>query len=156
MSKLGMVTYFGSTAAFLCSAAIAQEVVDGSPATARQGMHTCPIGLYMTGIDVGNNLFLCASIGGGYQQSQETVDSSSVDFGMHACPNGQVMSGFHEGRNLLLCVPAPTSAVSGRTVDHPGDGGQTVRQGMHACPIGLPMAGIHVGNNYLLCEYPLW
>ena len=76
----------------------AQEVVDGG--TARHGMHACPVGLYMSGIHVGNNLLLCNNIGSGYQESQEIVDNASADFGIHACPNGMVMTGIHVGNNL--------------------------------------------------------
>src|SRR5271165_2898633 len=125
--------------------ASAQEVVDYT--TARQGMHACPVGLYMTGIHVGNNIFLCNQIGRGYQISEEIVDTSTVDFGMHACPSGKVMTGFHESENRLLCAPTPETMASARILDQPP--GQTVRQNMHACPINLPMSGIHVGNNTL-------
>jgi hypothetical protein len=145
-------------AAVLLTSILSQaEIVDGgpTPTTARHGMHACPLGYYITGIDVGNNILLCDNLGTGYQESDEIVDNSSQDFSMHACPDGQVMSGFHEAKNLLLCVPRPDrGALAGRFIDHPPN--QTVRQDMHACPAGLPMSGIHVGNNYLLCEYRLW
>jgi hypothetical protein len=135
----------------------ADEMADGGPdgpTTARQGMHACPIGFYMTGIHVANNILLCNNIPPPYQASDEVVDSSTVWNGMHTCPDGKVMTGFHEGRNLLLCVPGPSHSgqiPSGLLLDV-----QTQRRNMHACPWGLPMAGIHVANNWLACEYRYW
>jgi hypothetical protein len=158
ISGLIKIAMLATMLSLTATIAVAQEIVDGgpdNPTTARKGMHACPVGYYMTGIDVSNNAFLCNNLGSGYQESQEVVDSSTEDFSMHACPNGQVMSGFHDGRNLLLCVPPPSAGAStARLVDY--DTVKTVRQNMHACAPGLPMTGIHVRSNNLLCEYRSW
>jgi hypothetical protein len=123
----------------------AEEIVDRG--TARQGMHACPVGMYMTGIHVGNNWLLCESISPGYAESEEHPDTTTVDFNMHVCPSGTAMTGIHVGNNLLLCAPLRDGS-SLRYVDT-----STSRQNMHACPPSMAMTGIHVGNNQLLCQY---
>jgi len=116
--------------------------------TARQGMHACPLGMYMTGIHVGNNLLLCENLGQGYSISEERLDRTTADFNMHACPRGFAMTGIHVADNILLCAPLRDGS-SLRFVDAL----PTARQYMHACPRWLAMVGVHVGNNHLLCQY---
>jgi hypothetical protein len=140
----------------LCSSAVpaaaAGEFVDSG--TGRNGMHSCPWGTFVVGINVGSNLLLCSSDFGGF--SMEIVDGSNASKWqfMHACPDGMAMTGIHVGANLLACAPFNASLAKARRTD-PTDRNwwwaATQRSGMHACPTGLPMSGIDVSNNVLAC-----
>lgn len=132
--------------ALVAVSSVKAEIVDNG--TARQGMHACPLGMYMTGLHVNNNLLLCESLGQGYNAAEERVDKTTSDFGMHACPQGFAMTGIHVNQNLLLCAPLRDES-SLRFVDAL----PTARQEMHACPRWLAMVGVHVGNNHFLCQY---
>jgi hypothetical protein len=136
----------------------AAEYIDGDnePVTARNGMHTCPIGWFMVGAHIGLNDFLCSNEFGSYTRSSEIVDGNvhpTIRFGMHACPTGYAMTGYHFGLNLLSCARLrnPGGSVV-LTYDVNGDNEPvTVRGGMHACPRGQAMAGIDVSKNHFIC-----
>src|SRR5689334_9525654 len=81
-------------------AAASSEFVDSG--TARNGMHSCPVGTWVVGIHVGNNLLLCSSAFGGYPAGSEIIDQYGYDFG-RSCPDGMAMTGFHQANNLLAC-----------------------------------------------------
>src|SRR2546425_305089 len=63
--------------------------------TQRHDMHSCPLGQFVTGVHVDNNLLLCSNSFGSYSLSQEVVDSSTQSYDMHACPEGMAMTGYH-------------------------------------------------------------
>src|SRR5262245_26096606 len=56
--------------------------------TQRHDMHSCPLGQFVTGVHVNNNLLLCSSDFGDYPASEEIVDRNTQEQGMHACPEG--------------------------------------------------------------------
>lgn len=115
------------------------------------GMHACPIGMYMTGVHLNSNSFLCMTFAGRtYADFQEIVDTGTIQLGMHNCPNNYAMTGLHAGSNLLTC--APFAAQGTRTIDG-GGAPTTLRQGMHACPVGSVETGIHANNNLLTCAF---
>lgn len=116
----------------------------GAHTTLRQNMHACPVGMYMTGVHLNSNHFLCKSFPGNtYQPFQELIDTNTSQFGMHNCPTGFAMTGLHYNSNRLLCAPFAQGA---RSVDN-----GTLRQGLHACPVGQVQTGLHGNNNQLTC-----
>lgn len=118
----------------------------GSHITQRQGMHACPVGMYMTGAHLSSNHFLCKSFPGRtYQTFEEIIDTGATQqLGMHTCPRGFALTGLHAGKNHFLCAPFANQGAS--SVDT-----GTQRQGMHACPVGKVQTGLHAGNNWLAC-----
>jgi hypothetical protein len=132
-----------------------QEIVDGDDEapTQRNNMHTCPEGLYIVGVHVNRNAFLCSNEFGTYQASQENVDGDdeapTQRSNMHACPSGSAVTGIHVDNNWLTCAPV-TAGIKSESVDG-DDEAVTVRGNMHACPAGSLLLGIHVDNNDLLC-----
>lgn len=143
-------------AAFVTWSAFAGEYVDppqsGMSPTIARGMHACDEGHVMSGVDIGQNRFLCVSphLGGNPDDAKRRVidTSTQAEIGgtrMHVCPRGMVMKGYEHARNLLLCEPAGIDEASVR-----GDT-DTTRFGMHACPAGRVMKGIHVDRNILAC-----
>ncbi|MGH7543937.1 MAG: hypothetical protein ACREK7_08345 [Gemmatimonadota bacterium] len=120
-------------------------------ATQRNGMHSCPVGTFVTGVHLERNQLLCSSGFGGYQNADEVVDHDTQmtgwhpdgDATMHGCPAGMVVTGVYGGE-LLNC--APLSRSPSLFVDK-----KTQIMGMHACPEGTVMAGLHASRNWLLC-----
>jgi hypothetical protein len=151
--------------------ALADETLDGpsdgaastggKQATVRQGMHACPEGRYVTGVQDAKNLFLCSTFPGASYVAiiNEHIEPffgtiPHSEQGMHACPKGSVMSGLHTSTNQLLCVPSPLDPLGNdpsvvRVIDQPPG---TKRSNMHTCPLGRPMAGIQVARMQVLCE----
>jgi hypothetical protein len=75
-------------------------------ATQRSGMHACPTGSYLRGVDVSQNHFTCCHDAGPaptLQPRNEIVDTSTQDEGMHTCGSARFMTGFHNDQNLVLC-----------------------------------------------------
>jgi hypothetical protein len=129
----------------------AAEILDQG--TQRNGMHSCPVGMFVTGVHVERNKLLCADGYGNY--SQETIDRNTQSQGMHACPRGLAVTGIHAGKNLLACAPFDESRVEfGKAGWAPMVDKTTRRQGMHACPHTRPVLGIQVKKNLLLCIGP--
>lgn len=124
--------------AIACSA---QTTIDTD--TQRNGMHSCPVGQFVMGAQIANNVLICAPLAGNF--AAEIVDAHTQDQGMHACPPGMAMTGIHAGKNLLACVPL-TITQGSRFSDL-----NTQQMGMHACPGASPAAGIQVAKNLLLC-----
>lgn len=103
----------------LCGPGFGVEIVDRN--TQRHGMHSCPVGMFVTGVHVGENKLLCAGGFGVYSEIDEIVDTSTdqayrirtkTDLGLivwggeenrqfHTCPRGWAVTGIHVGRNLL-------------------------------------------------------
>jgi hypothetical protein len=117
--------------------------------TQRNHMHSCPLGSFVSGVQVARNLLLCTTAP--LETSSEIVDSGTQSHGMHACPEGYVMTGIQVSKNQLACTQLNAPLIP-RFVDvgGPHDLG-TQRQGMHACPVGKPLSGIHVAKNLNLC-----
>ena len=124
--------------ASICSA---QGTVDRG--TQRNGMHSCPVGQFVLGVQAAENLLICAPLPGNF--AAEIVDSGTQEQGMHACPTGMAMTGLQGSRNLLACAPL-TNPPPSRFVDL-----TTQSMGMHACPGTTPVAGIQITRNLLLC-----
>ena len=104
----------------LCGPGAGVEIVDRN--TQRHGMHCCPLGMFVTGVHVGENKLLCAGGFGVYSEIDEIVDTSTrqtrrirtmpwhsggelgwrySDREFHTCPIGWAVTGIHVGRNLL-------------------------------------------------------
>lgn len=138
-----------------CNLVQAGEILDRG--TVRNGMHSCPWGMFVTGVHIANNELLCADGYGDY--SQEIVDGDderpTVCNSMHCCPEGMAVTGIHARKNLLSCARFDPNRVGfGKAgwmarVDY-----DTQRQGMHACPERRPVLGIHEGENLLTCIGP--
>src|SRR5689334_20165141 len=71
--------------------------------TQRNGMHSCPAGQFVMGVQVTKNLLICASLPG--NSAAEIVDKTTQEQGMHACPPGTAMTGLQASKNLLACAP---------------------------------------------------
>ena len=129
----------------------AAEILDQG--TQRYGMHSCPVGMFVTGIHGQRNQLLCAD---GYgNHSQETIDRNTHSQGMHACPRGLAMTGIHAGKNLFACARVDESRVEfGKAGWAPRVDQSIRRQGMHACPDTRPVLGMQVQKNLLLCIGP--
>ena len=105
------------------------------------GMHACPGGTAVAGIDVNRNFLLCA-----IAQGAEIEDVSTQRHGgMPSCPLGRFITGVHAARKILLCTTGPLD-LSGETVDT-----GTQSHGMHACPEGFVMTGLQADTNQLAC-----
>ena len=98
------------------------EIVDAK--TSRNGMHTCPSGMAMTGFHEKNNWLLCAPFGNIYQPrddcprcprtyrffwfTREYVDRPDLEFharsGMHTCRPHSPMTGIHVAHNAFSCI----------------------------------------------------
>ncbi len=132
----------------LSSSAYAAEFIDGPKnRTIRQGMHSCPVGTFVTGIHVDGKMLLCSDSIGSYSERDERVNYHNIRQGMHACPEGSAMTGVHVDRRLLSCAPVPKE-FNAEIVDH-----YTIRNKMHSCPERTVAAGIHVDDRKLLCLY---
>lgn len=134
------------------------ETLDKAPGTQRNGMHSCPLGMFVSGVHVGKNQLLCTP---GYATGgPEIVDGDNEKptqcNGMHCCPQQTAVTGIHVGKNWLACAPFdPTKVEYGKLGWAPRvDKGETQRQGMHACPDARPLLGIHVGKNHFTCIGP--
>ncbi len=120
-------------------------------ATQRNGMHSCPVGAFVSGVHLSRNELLCSSSFGGYEAVDEVTDNSTQMTGwhpegngtMHGCPQGMGVTGVYGG-DLLNCAPLPISPSL--FVDK-----ETQVMGMHACPEGTVMTGLHASLNWLLC-----
>lgn len=121
--------------------------------TLRHGLHSCPPGQFVIGVQVRENLLLCSQSFGTYDSNDEITDGAggrsrgTQQQDMHACPEGMAMTGLNVRSNILAC--APVSGSTPRFVDI-----STVREAggvqMRSCP-DTPVAGIHVSRNLLLC-----
>lgn len=123
---------------------LAQPAIDTG--TQRNGMHSCPIGQFVLGVQAEKNYLLCAPLPG--NPVTEIVDRGTQERGMHACPMGMAMTGLQVADNLLACTQL-TSPPPARFVDT-----NTQKMGMHACPgnnPGDPVVGVQVAKNLLLC-----
>ena len=67
------------------------------------GMAACPPPTAMVGLDVDQNVLLCAPCTAFVATEDLFVDIDTVREGMHACPEGSVMVGILLGHDLLLC-----------------------------------------------------
>lgn len=120
--------------------------------TQRSGMHSCPVGNFVTGTHLDDNLLLCSDDFGGYRPQDESVDRGTVRRGwhpegaetVHACPEGMAVTGIHWNRSLLAC--APIRRIRSLFIDK-----KMQRQGMHACPVGTVLVGFNTARNWLLC-----
>jgi len=177
MAERATSPQFKLPAAPKCGAGSVVEFVDLN--TQRKGMHSCPLGMFVTGVHVAENKLLCASGYGSYSEIDEIVDvrtQSLVEYpavkgfvssgtlpipiNMHTCPKGRAVTGIHVANNLLACAPFEEACVGfGKypwipKLDPEGGRILTEREGMHACPHKRPLLGIHVGSNVLLCIGP--
>lgn len=75
------------------------------PPTQCNGMHCCPDGYAMRGMNAAYNRFRCVKIMEWYEQGSCFVDSTTVRVGMKACPAGHYMRGFHQAGNRMTCCP---------------------------------------------------
>jgi hypothetical protein len=109
--------------------------------TQRSGMHACPTGLPVSGIDVGNNVLQCGSIGA-------TQDNGTQRNGMHSCPVSTYVVGVQVPANKLICAAgySTTYTAAQEWVDS-----GTQLQGMHACPVNSAITGVNAASNLLLC-----
>jgi hypothetical protein len=83
-----------------------EEWVKLTNGTQRDGMHACPFGSVMTGLQVTLNELLCApheSAPPGATWTEIVDDGQTQRDGMHACPAGFVMTGIEVGENHFLC-----------------------------------------------------
>lgn len=67
------------------------------------GMASCPPPTAMVGLNVHENVLLCAPCPAFVSTEDLFVDIGTVRQGMHACPEGSVMVGILLGHDLLLC-----------------------------------------------------
>jgi hypothetical protein len=67
------------------------------------GMVACPPDTAMVGLDVAEDVLLCAPCTALDETQELFVDADTGRLGMHACPEGSVMVGVLVGRDLLLC-----------------------------------------------------
>lgn len=138
--------------------------------------HVCPTGMVMTGVDAGNNRFLCAT---GYTLTipenpiVDTGTQSSFSYNsgtkfVHVCPPDMVMVGWQQQQNWLVCVLDEASGYvlgAGFGALHvDGPGGTQVPEpnnpstNMHSCDTagsgGWPyaMSGIEANDNVLICQ----
>ncbi len=120
-------------------------------------IHMCRGGVFMVGVHVGENRFLCEDRFGymGYSYAPSDLKPNYApgrgdrysSHGMAAYPPGTAMVGLHVAKNELLCAPLPALVVNyDLIVDS-----HTERSGMHACQESRVMVGINVGTNQLLC-----
>ena len=109
----------------------------------RSGVHACNGGLYLTGVRLDQERYLCeAGWGDGVG---ETTWSKADESGMRTCPRGMAMTGIFAGKKSgILCALLSDEVVS--YVDE-----NTQRAGMHACPSGSVLLGVNVDKNHLLC-----
>ena len=103
----------------LCGAGFGWEIVDRN--TQRHGMHCCPLGMFVTGVHVGENELLCEGGFGGYSEIDEIVDTGTQ---------------FYEEYPPLYEEYPPKNRT-----------GMRIGRSMHTCPRGWAMTGIHVGKN---------
>jgi hypothetical protein len=115
-------------------------------ATQRSGMHACPTGLPVSGIDPGDNVLLCGSSGA-------TQDNGTQRHGMHSCPVSTYVIGVDVPDNKLICAAGEGSTTYTAAQEWIDSG--TQMQGMHACPVDSAITGVNVGSNLLTCA-PYW
>jgi hypothetical protein len=140
--------------AFASGVANPDDILDTG--TARNSMHSCPLGRFVTGVHIIKNQLLCEDSYGNYSPAQEIVDGDDEPpterDGMHSCPDGMAVTGIHVQKNLLACAPFDPSRVEfGKAGWMPMVDLKTQRRGMHACPNSRPVLGIHEGKDLLRC-----
>jgi hypothetical protein len=75
----------------------ANEISDKG--TQSNGMHSCPLGRFVTGVHVDRNQLLCADGYGNYTAGLEIVDGDDEPptrrDNMHSCPDGRAVTSIH-------------------------------------------------------------
>ena len=133
-----------------------EEYVDTG--TQEQGMHACPVGFAIAGMNIDKNLFLCRRV---VRNGEENYVITIFDAGpgtqradMHACPNGTYMRGLRADQNNLLCS---YDSRRGQPQDWLTEFEDTSSQAydMHTCPATSGnisfLTGIRADQNRFLC-----
>jgi hypothetical protein len=94
-----------------------QDGIGNTLATQRRGMHACPWGSIMVGMNVERNDLLCRNYAGINQYTSEKVDGGTQDNVGHVCEpangtpplgaihyHGRAMTGIHVINNWFLCA----------------------------------------------------
>ena len=124
---------------------VSGQVIDRD--TQRHGMHVCPAGQFVSGVNLRENLLKCSTAFGTYLLSDEVVDRSTRAGETLACPEGMAMTGYHWRNNVVACAPI------NRSIPRFLDAGTLMSSGgvtMHSCPAS-PAAGINESRSLLLC-----
>jgi hypothetical protein len=120
--------------------------------TTCNGMHCCPSGSAMVGIQSTSNDFNRSSLRLVCRRVAASdppgcmVDRGTQRDGMHACPPGMYMRGASVDRNELTCCTGPTS-------NERLDTNTTQEQGLHVCtdPEHSVMTGLRADRDQYLC-----
>ena len=119
--------------------------------TERNGMHSCPTGKFVAGVNLRDNLLICTISHGTYSRSEEIVDRSQQNRvrgeELLSCPEGMAMTGYHWRNNVIACAP------NDRPLPRFLDAGTLISSGgvvRHSCPDSL-VGGIDESRDLLLC-----
>jgi hypothetical protein len=125
------------------AAAAGTEIIDYG--TTRNGMRSCPVNMFVTGVDLDGNRLLCDDSYGRYTPvaSFEVVDLTTMVGSRKSCPRNYGVTGVSPVRNGVSCAHRGLMQVEVHT--------STIRLGMKACPRGSVVVGVGLEDNSLRC-----
>jgi dienelactone hydrolase len=128
----------------------------GGTATQCFGMHCCPSGYGVRGLENSKNQLLCRQVN---QKHEDCfIDGATERAGVHACPSGTYVRGIRGDRNRLACCYDRERGYSElQTETSDGPAGAHQEFGMHACPVPAGagdalMTGVNPSSNQFLCS----
>jgi hypothetical protein len=113
-----------------------------------EGMHCCPNGKAVAGIDSQRNLLVCRDVVSP-EHEECFVDGDTSRVGLHACPPGSWVRGIHGDLDLLVCCH-DRGAASIPSLDESLDS-TTTQQGFHVCRPDHFMTGLDLDGGIWLC-----
>jgi hypothetical protein len=143
----------GGAAVETVQGALHGDLVDpGTNPTQCFGMHCCPSGYGMRGLNDGQNSLLCRQVN--EQHEDCFVDAPTQRQGMHACPAGTYMRGVRHDKNKLVCCYERERGSLELLTETTDTGHQEFN--MHACPVPSGagdafMTGVNFASNTFLC-----
>ena len=143
---MGKVVKSLSLAAFVMlapAAAAGTEIIDYG--TVRNGMRSCPVNMFVTGVDLDGNRLLCDDSFGRYTPaaSFEVVDGSTMAGPQKSCPRHYGVTGVSPVTNRVSCAHRGLMEVAVHNT--------TTRLGMRACPRGSVVVAVGLADNTLRC-----
>ena len=121
----------------------ATEIVDYG--TMRNNIRSCPVNMFVTGVDLDGNRLLCDNSFGPYIPSAtfEIVDRTNMAGTRKSCATGFGVTGVSPVRNAVSCAHR---GLMDSFVHN-----TTTRLGMRACPSGTVVVAVGLEDNTLRC-----
>jgi len=121
----------------------ATEIIDYG--TMRNNMRSCPVNMFVTGVDLDGNRLLCDNSFGPYTPAAtfEMVDGTNMSGTRKSCATNFGVTGVSPVRNQVSCAHRGLMEVFNHNT--------TTRMGMKACPTGTVVVAVGLDDNTLRC-----